>query len=679
MQWMIAALLCLVIGVFAVLILQTLPNVLTHTAMAAALGTDHAADDGHGDRAKARDPNRLWCNAHSIYEDECLICHPEMAAKMDDDGHEEHTEVRDPNRLWCNEHSIYEDECLICHPDLASKIDEDTHGEHAKDRDPNRLWCNEHSIYEDQCLICHPELASKIDEDTHGEHAKDRDPNRLWCNEHSIYEDECLICHPEMAANMDDDGHEEHAEVRDPNRLWCNEHSIYEDECLICHPELASKMDGDGHGDHAKVRDPNRLWCNEHSIYEDECLICHPELASGPNADGHGTRNSTGELWCNEHRVAEKDCGICRPESLVDLPAGSSLKLRFSSEESVGKAGIEIGRGRISSTKGISEVLGQISFDRNKLALITPLGNGVLREILVDVGDTVEAGQLLAVVTSPAVAEAKSKYLTAIADMELNREVYAREKELLEMEISARQDYVVAKAALASSQSKIEHAQQTLINLGLSEEEIEEVARSRSRNSNLPVRAPFPGTIVERDAVMGTSVEAGTVLFKVADLSTMWMELSVPETQLSGMTQGDPIQARFDALPGLAFDGTLSWIAYSVDERTRMVKVRAELDNAQRLLKHGMFGRARLGGVTQTSGLTIPESALQLVDGKAIVFAKLEEDLFEVRAVQLGTVRDGRVPVLAGLSMEDNIVVSESYIMKSEFLKARLGAGCAHE
>jgi cobalt-zinc-cadmium efflux system membrane fusion protein len=382
---------------------------------------------------------------------------------------------------------------------------------------------------------------------------------------------------------------------------------------------------------------------------------------------------------CDEHGVAEHECGICHPELLPGLPIGKGLKVRFSSNASVTKAGVEIGRAYSASVSVASDVLGQVSFDRNKLAVITPLAKGVLREILVDVGDSVEAGQLLATLTSPAVAEAKSNYLKALADAALRREVFAREKDLHEQEISARQDYEEAKAALAASQSGIEHARQTLINLGLTEEEIEEVARSRSRNSNLPIRAPFSGTVVERDAVMGTAVEPGAALFRVADLSTMWMELSIPETQLAGMEQGAPIQARLEALPGLAFDGKLTWVAYSVDERTRMVKARAELANSLRLLKHGMFGRARLSGLAQTAGLTVPEEAVQVVDGRSVVFTKLEDDLFEARPVQLDVARDGYVPVLAGISPDDNIVIGESYVMKSEFLKARLGAGCVDE
>ncbi len=130
-----------------------------------------------------------------------------------------------------------------------------------------------------------------------------------------------------------------HAE-RDPDRLWCNEHGVYEDECTICHPELAAA---------AEERDPNRLWCNEHGVYEDECTICHPEMASESEQDddGHGHDNHSGGaevLWCKEHDVAEGECGLCHPELVADLEPGQGMKVRFESDASVTKAGVEVGR-----------------------------------------------------------------------------------------------------------------------------------------------------------------------------------------------------------------------------------------------------------------------------------------------------------------------------------------------
>ncbi|GMU91475.1 MAG: hypothetical protein AMXMBFR4_05330 [Candidatus Hydrogenedentota bacterium] len=421
----------------------------------------------------------------------------------------------------------------------------------------------------------------------------------------------------------------------------------------------------------AAERDPNRLWCGEHGLYEDECLICHPELAQKASDE----TSEKGELWCNEHGVAEKECGVCQPQLLNGLPVGKGLKVRFPSETSIEKAGIRLGTPTFAAGPA-APILGEVTYNRNEFANVTPLGAGVIAEVLVDVGERVAAGQVLATVNSPVIAEAKSAYLKALAVVELARQVHAREKDLHARKISARQDYETAQATLATAQSDVEYARQHLKNLGLSDEEAAEVAKSGSSDSVLRVRAPFAGTVVQRDAVRGTAIEPGIALFSIADLSTMWMRLSIPETRLQGVEVGAPVQARFDAYPGLVFEGTLSWVGPSVDEHTRMVEARAVLTNTGGMLKHGMFGQATLSGFAQTAGITVPIGAVQDVDGRPVVFTRIEDDLFETRLVEVGPAREGYVAILAGLTPADRIATDGSYILKSEFLKARLGAGC---
>ena len=157
------------------------------------------------------------------------------------------------------------------------------------------------------------------------------------------------------------------------------------------------------------------------------------------------------------------------------------------------------------------------------------------------------------------------------------------------------------------------------------------------------------------------------------------MQLSIPETQLSAVPVGSQVQARFDAYPGISFEGEIAWISPTVNPDTRMLQARAVLANPQGLLKEGLFGRASLSGFVERSGLTVSTEAVQHVDGKAVVFRKLQDDLFESRLITTGAAHDGSIIVLAGLAPDDEIVTEGSYIVKSEFLKARLGAGCTDD
>jgi cobalt-zinc-cadmium efflux system membrane fusion protein len=193
----------------------------------------------------------------------------------------------------------------------------------------------------------------------------------------------------------------------------------------------------------------------------------------------------------------------------------------------------------------------------------------------------------------------------------------------------------------------------------------------------MPVRAPFSGTVVAREAVAGTRVEPGTELFRVADLSEMWMKLAIPEKLLANLREGSTVDVRFEAYPDTTFTGALTWIGYQVDPETRLVEARAVLANQHGLLRSGMFGEASPARATRLAGLAVPESAVQEIDGRDVVFAQLQSDLFEARVIQKGATESGRTTVLAGLDKDDAIALSGGYILKSEFMKSKFGAGCA--
>ena len=159
----------------------------------------------------------------------------------------------------------------------------------------------------------------------------------------------------------------------------------------------------------------------------------------------------------------------------------------------------------------------------------------------------------------------------------------------------------------------------------------------------------------------------------------MWLDLSIPEDEVSLISVGQTLVATFDAQSGLEVSGRLTWIGSSVDEESRMVKGRAVVPNPDRLMRHGMFGQAHISTGSGSSDLYVPAAAVQHIDGIPFVFAFLADDLFELRRVVLGGRGDAGVAVVSGLDPDDEIVVTHSFTLKSEFLKSRLGAGCVDE
>ncbi|MGH7601629.1 MAG: efflux RND transporter periplasmic adaptor subunit, partial [bacterium] len=179
--------------------------------------------------------------------------------------------------------------------------------------------------------------------------------------------------------------------------------------------------------------------------------------------------------------------------------------------------------------------------------------------------------------------------------------------------------------------------------------------------------------------VIGESAQPGDMMLTLADLSSMWLELAIPEDRMTYVTVGDPIESTFDAMPGMSLRGRLTWLAAGLDEQNRMLKARAVVSNPGAKLKHGMFGQVHVVSERALTGLYVPVESVHRFDGKPFVFTKMADDLFEVRRVDLGGKNGERVEIVAGLSPEDYVVAAHSFTIKSEFLKARLGAGCVDE
>ncbi len=368
---------------------------------------------------------------------------------------------------------------------------------------------------------------------------------------------------------------------------------------------------------------------------------------------------------CSEHRVAEAECGICNPHLIESLAPGQGLKVRMPAPGSAAAAGIETARPRPAALGDSVECLATLAFNQNKLArVVAPVG-GFLHEVTTDLGQHVREGQTLAKLWSATIAE-------AIAKAVLTHQTLDRERRLRVERVTSEQDLQQAEA---------EHraACQQLRTFGFTEAQIDALSRSPQESVLLEVRAPFDGEIVERDAVRGALVEPGKPLFTVADRSVMWAELSVPESALALVQTGQVVEISIEALPGRTFVGHLTWIAPAVDERTRMARARAEIPNPDGRLRAGLFVRARILSSSAQHSMAVPSAGVQFVGTQPLVFVKLEEDLYEARAVELGPERDQLRAIRRGLQPHEDVAVCQVFALKSQLLLSRLGAGCAHE
>ncbi|MDO8804312.1 MAG: efflux RND transporter periplasmic adaptor subunit [Elusimicrobiota bacterium] len=447
---------------------------------------------------------------------------------------------------------------------------------------------------------------------------------------HAAPKDLCFICDPAL---------------REKGRLWCSEHSRYEDRCWLCHAEMEDKK---------------RLYCKEHSLYEDECLLCHPELKAASRETSQVP--PPGALMCREHGVPEAECGSCHPEAVGRLKPGQAMKVRLPSPGSAKLVGIRTTLPTRGATAPGVECYAELAFNQNRLADIpTPVG-GTIQEVLADLGTLVADRQPLARIWSAQIGETMAKAV-------LSRQTLERERALRAKGITSTRELQEAEAAYHS-------AFQQARTLGLTEDELEKAGRNPDETVYVYVRAPFAGEVIARQAVLGELVQAGKSLFTVVDRSTMWAILSFPEAALVRVRAGQTVELKVDSLPGRIFTGRLTWIAPGVDEKSRLGKARAEFQNPDGLLKARMFGRAQVLLAQAGGAWLVPQAAIHRIDGAAVAFVGLTGDLFEARAVRVGSAQDGQVEVLEGLKSGDAVVVEHGFSVKSQLLVSRLGAGC---
>ncbi|PLX82326.1 MAG: hypothetical protein C0617_14495 [Desulfuromonas sp.] len=401
----------------------------------------------------------------------------------------------------------------------------------------------------------------------------------------------------------------------------------------------------------------------------------HGHAAENAGHEGHGHGALDG--MCVEHGVMEAECGLCQGSHLSSLEPGQGMLVRLSSSEVAAKAGISTTvPQQLSLASGVA-LPARAEFNRNRFSRMTPLAPGTVRRVLVQPGTVVHKGDVLVEIATPEIATLKAQLLAARARAAQADAVLDREKDLLERGITSRQEYQQALAESRVAQSELDRFRMQLLNFGLSAGDLQQLLQGRGNGALVAVRAPFTGVVSELAAAVGENVSPGDHILTVVDPDILWVELSVPESRIYQVRDEAPVEARFTGLPGQVFRGRIFQVGAAVDERSRTLTALAEVKNPGHHLKAGMFGEVRLLGGDETEVLAVPADALQSIDGLSYLFLQLESDLFEVRRVETGAQEGGLVPIRSGLSAGERLVSAQGFALKSEILKARLGASCA--
>ncbi|MGZ8469505.1 MAG: efflux RND transporter periplasmic adaptor subunit [Gemmatirosa sp.] len=293
--------------------------------------------------------------------------------------------------------------------------------------------------------------------------------------------------------------------------------------------------------------------------------------------------------------------------------------------------------------------VGQVTYDETRVRTIAPKVDGWVERLYVDfTGRAVTRGEPLLAVYSPMLVTAQEELLLA--------------RRLAGEVAGGAPDARDGAADLLAS------ARRRLAYWDIPAADVARIERTGQVQRTLTLRATATGVVVEKNVTVGQRVMAGEALFRVADLSTVWIEGDVYERDLRAIRTGQAAVAEFDAYPGERWAGRISYVYPTLAPETRTARVRVALANPGLRLKPGMYATLHVTGVNGTARpvLTVPRGAVLATGERSLVFVRGAGGRLEPRVVQVGAASDDRVEVLRGVALGDTVVASATFLVDAE-------------
>lgn len=355
-------------------------------------------------------------------------------------------------------------------------------------------------------------------------------------------------------------------------------------------------------------------------------------------------------------------------------PNGSAVEVVVTlTAEAKQRAGIvlaSVTEGRADSTLRMP---GVVQANAYKQVTVTPIVGGRVTRVLAELGQNVRAGQPLAEVFSPEVAEAETRFVSARAELEAHERELQRTEKLVEIGSASRQELERLHAEHTAKLTGIESARARLQLLGLSAAAISGLGPGKDVDAIATVPAPIAGVVTERMANTGLNVDTSTKLFTVVDLSTVWLVADAYEKDFARIHVGEPASITTKAVPDAVLSGRVSYIDPQVNADTRTAKVRVEVPNPRQEFRLGMFADVSIDAGGEGTVALIPRTAVQTVGNRTVVYVAdaKQPGRFVEREVRLGDRTGNDVVALSGVRPGDTIVSDGSFAVRAE--RDRLG------
>lgn len=449
---------------------------------------------------------------------------------------------------------------------------------------------------------------------------------------------------------------------------------------VLCVVETGCSKDGreirDGHSrvtqeafDHDKESDPDRpveesfaaSW--EHDI----------KAKKHENNEMSDLDRPVEELFAAscEHDIKAHECDDCRYEvgvvkAVADLFDKGLLEQTNAEKRSLSKP---------------LEFNGEVRFDKRRVANISSQAAGIIRKAHVTIGDHVVHGQPLVTIESPALGKTQAEFLESKVILETAGRNYDRIAALGREGISSGKELLAAKTERDVARVRKDAAFNTLARLGMNTTAIRRLDRTGAKG-RLVLLAPFDGTVLDIQASTGELVRPELNLVTVADNSVVWVWVDVYERDIAPVMRKQaerPLAAEVEvnAFPREKFNGTLDFISPSMNKSSRTAAVRIIVPNPDGRLFSGMFARVKILMPGGEKVLSVPSSAVLDDEDRHFVFVHYQGDHYVRRPVTPGRNFAGLTEIKSGLTERETIVAKGAFLLKSDVLRSKMGAGCA--
>jgi cobalt-zinc-cadmium efflux system membrane fusion protein len=346
-----------------------------------------------------------------------------------------------------------------------------------------------------------------------------------------------------------------------------------------------------------------------------------------------------------------------------DVPSIEGDRIRFSPHFAE-RAGIRVEPVQVENLVPVISAVGTTELNAEHVAAVGARMRGLVSVVKKLEGDTVSAGEVLAKVESPELGEAQAAVGMLNAQREVARLNAEREAKLAERSLTTAREAEVAAVEAQKASWLLSAARQKVTALG-------GASAAKSSLGIRDLRSPLTGTIVERNVLAGQFVSGDVVVFKVANLDYVWIELDVFERNLARVHAGDPAEVQPLVGNAKVLRARVARVSPRIDPETHSAKVRIEVDNKDRGLRVGQAIKATIhsSGGELSARPTVAADAVTLVDGKPTVFVVVEPNVVRVTNVTLGASDGHETEVVQGLQTGDQVVTTGAFALKSELFR----------